>query len=480
MRSACLIALLVLAAPLCAEEKALTLAEAKALLAKPSVAQRSEGIAALGAIGSREALETLLPLLEDRSLMGGRYTQSPVAAAFVLAKNPAIAISVLDGALLRPDIAVGGTWMFTRGRLDHEPSDMSSGGYGGPFPGPPLFEPAVLSDAKLTKLLNRLAAALPVKHAAVVEPALALFVAFGHRSPHIPPAAARAWSYLHEDARVALLGDEGWPLIRSEVVAAVLPSTPDTKQGAYWYGGHARSLALKRMLEMGSKAARAEILADMRRPSPHLSRDALLALPDKALPELEPVWRANLAVRVHRDTSRIANLAGRYASGKLLDTILRLYRTSEGWACDCQSAMLRYILKHDRATGIAEVTKALARRGKGRTGCYRDLLQEVLPAHWSAAAEALALETLGDKELAVRMSAALALVAAGSTKSAEPVLALLHELSAEDPSGGPLRYKLLFAIAKRDAWMADTSIKKAFCDPLSEGDLGTIRMSAPK
>lgn len=101
----------------------------------------------------------------------------------------------------------------------------------------------------------------------------------------------------------------------------------------------------------------------------------------------------------------------------------------------------------------------------------------MLPGHWCAAAEALALETLSDKELSVRMSAARALAKVGSAEAAVPVLAMLQQLSARDPTGGVLRYDLLFAIAKRASWMADARIKKAFDAHLNESDRHMIQMA---
>jgi hypothetical protein len=460
-----------------AEEGPAALVAAKAQLAHKDVARRVEGIKALGKIGSRAALEALLPWLEHPDFYGTRHTLSPIEAVFIRYRDRAVAIAVLESALLRPDIAVGHTWFFTRAALASKPET---------FDNPvwlklsafPLFATRVVeSAAKRTKRLERLAAALPVKRASVVGPSLMLLVAFHHRSPHIAPATARAWLDLDRDEQIAMLGDEGWPLIRSDAVASVLLRTPYSTYPRSWLGGDPKSLALKRLVELGSAQARAEILADMRRPQPRLTHDALLALPDKHLPELEAGWRALLAKRQPRDLTALAHMADRYASDALLDVMLAVYRTNQGWACEFNAAALSCILKWDTEIGITEVSKALTRRGKGHTGCYRDLLERVLPHHWSPKAEALALAHLEDTERAVRQSAAIALTAAGSTQAASSVLALFGKLKADDPHECVLRYDLLFALAKREAWMAAPAIKKAFYSQLSESDFGMLRMN---
>lgn len=466
MRTTCFV--LVLSGLAYANGETPFLDEARALLAAEDPARRSEGVEALAKLGTREALEALLPVLEDRKIGRG------VMAAFVNAEDRNLATAVIDGALLHPEIPVGHNWVFTRAALGRKQDPLIDDG---PFDSPRHLHGDVLTDEEQTRLLGKVAEALPVKRVSALAPAFATLVIFHHPSDHIAPAAARAWADLDEYMRAYLLGDEGWPLIQGEVMAAALPKTPMTERAASWHGDHARSLALRRLVEMGSKQAREEILVDMQRAAPRLTRDALLALEDEYLLDLEGVWARTISNRQFRDLTKLAPVIERYASGRMLDDVLALYREATGWACEIQAALLGYILKHSRETGIAEVRKALGRRGKAHTGCYRDALFSALPGHWSAEAEALALESLDDPEQDVRISAAKALIAAGSLRASGAVLALIEGLDRDDPRESSLRYHLLMPLVDRETWMADQDFERKLLGLLSVEDLHVLRLT---
>ncbi len=464
-------ALLLLLTPVAwAEEEpaAKTLAEARVLLRSASETGQLDGVRALQRIGSREALEALLPALEDRAV-GAQVQQ-----VFINAADRPLAQAVLESALERPAVPVGRMWLFTRAALER-PRDALYDDT--PFAGPGLRVHVPLSQAQRREGLAAVSRALPVKRSGAIGPSLMLLVTFQHKSDQIAAAAARAWPTLHRNTKITLLGNEGWPLIRGPLLASVLDETPRAEHPRGWHGDDPRSMALGRLVALGSKAAREEILADMRRPAPRLTHHALLALPDASLPALDTVWIESLENREFGDYDKLLPLIERYATKGLLPSIRGLYDRSPGWACDCQAALLGFLLKHDPKRALADVRAALARRGPKHTGCYRTALESSLPRHWSPAVEALALEYLKDKERDVRVSAAKALIEAGSAAVVERVLTLTASLRLDHPEEGSLRYNLFYAFVQRRAWMGDAAIKAKLLKTLTASDRGVLHLT---
>lgn len=134
-----------------------------------------------------------------------------------------------------------------------------------------------------------------------------------------------------------------------------------------------RSQWLRKLHETAPAAARARILRAMRERDETFTPQVLLLLPDEALPDLDPVFSA--ALRDQPGWCAIS-CAARYGSAVILEEV-RAFYGNRPWACDLAGGMLRYLVKYDRGAGLRLVREAMAQRTK--TGCYRNLLPEVLP-----------------------------------------------------------------------------------------------------
>jgi len=89
-------------------------------------------------------------------------------------------------------------------------------------------------------------------------------------------------------------------------------------------------------------------------------------------------------------------LIARYPSTNLLADVLVVDRRAEGrWACDIQSAALHYWIRCQPKEGVAALARAL--KSRAETGCYRNILPEVLMHTWSDEALTVVVEALQDE-----------------------------------------------------------------------------------
>jgi hypothetical protein len=156
-----------------------------------------------------------------------------------------------------------------------------------------------------------------------------------------------------------------------------------------------------------------------------------------------------------------------YADASVLPGIKTVFNNHLGeWACDPQTAMLRYFLRLDPEFGAQAAEASLAARKI--TGCYHFLLQELgddLPK-----VEPLAIQALDDSDLEVANDAALALGHWGTARAEAALWARLKrfhqqwasrqdELRSTPPYTGPierataLEGTLISSIATGTSWI---------------------------
>lgn len=162
----------------------------------------------------------------------------------------------------------------------------------------------------------------------------------------------------------------GWgsPALTAFLLAAI--DGPVAQRG----DADVRSHLLRKLYESDPSTGRSRILQAMHDQDETFTVQVLLLLPDETLPELDQVFRSGL-----RDKPGwgVISCAARYGSAAILEDV-RAFYGNRPWACDLAEGMLRYLVKYDRAAGLQLVREAMAQRT--RTGCYRNLLPEVLPS----------------------------------------------------------------------------------------------------
>lgn len=174
----------------------------------------------------------------------------------------------------------------------------------------------------------------------------------------------------------------------------------------------ARNAALQHIYELDPQQGRELILRELRNPKaqPAISLVRLLSA-EEVRPEL-----AKALERIETSNARELDfhLVEVFADKSFLSRMELAFNKHLGeWACDPQSAMLRYFLKLDPKFGSEAVRASLGARKA--TGCYRSLLQELgssLPK-----VEPLAISALDDQDLEVANDAALALGRFGTAKA---------------------------------------------------------------
>lgn len=213
--------------------------------------------------------------------------------------------------------------------------------------------------------------------------------------------------------------------------------------------------ALEALAKLAPEEAKPIILEDIRLNRPvfipppgmyHPQRDfqAFAALPDRELPELDPVLREKLPLPPYdwNDLERTMLLIDRYATKALLPDVLRIYQGNEGrWPCALQSAVLRYWIRCDATAGLQGLRQALGRNAPGETGCFRYVLTDVLAKAWVEEALPLVLTaTTHDDPTVVRAAVAL-LVAHAGPETIEPIIVAIERFAAgPSPENAPVLY----------------------------------------
>jgi hypothetical protein len=235
-----------------------------------------------------------------------------------------------------------------------------------------------------------------------------------------------AWGDLPERTKQELI-QYRWPLIAGPDMLPILkefvlhPAPPSRTMDAM-----ARDAAIQHVYELDAVEGRSLILRDLRdsRAEPSLSLVKLLSAE-----ELRPIVQ-DAAGRIEKNDARGLDyhLVELYGDASVLPGMKTVFNERLGqWACDPQTAMLRYFLRLEPEFGTKAAEASLAARKK--TGCYHFLLQElgdVLPK-----VEPLAIITLDDSDLEVANDAALALGHWGTANAETALWARLKRFRQE-------------------------------------------------
>jgi len=246
--------------------------------------------------------------------------------------------------------------------------------------------------------------------------------------------------FLKENA--SLVDTDFLPLVREQV-------KPD-KHNPY---------ALAALAAIAPDEARPIVIADIKRshaiyiPTDHVFRPdmdffALEALPDREMPVLDPILREKLPRQPYDQDSLEATmvLIERYATKALLPDVVGLYKVDEGnWQCVLQAAALRYWIRCDPASGVEALGRALKRDGEHDTGCFRDVITDVLQKAWVNEALPLVLAATRNKDLMVIRSAATLLEAHAGPEAIDTVIAAIEQIASRPlPVKGYERERLLY------------------------------------
>ena len=225
-----------------------------------------------------------------------------------------------------------------------------------------------------------------------------------------------AWGDLPEKTKQELI-QYRWPLIAGPDMLPILkefvsrPAPPFRTMDAM-----ARDAAIQHIYELDAAKGRSLILRDLRDPraQPSISLVKLLSTD-----ELRPIFQDAVG-RIEKNDARELDyhLVELFGDELALAGMKTEFNDHLGqWACDPQTAMLRYFLRLEPEFGVKAVEASLAARKV--TGCYHFLLQELGDA--LPKVEPLAISALNDTDLEVANDAALGLGHWG-TASAEAAL----------------------------------------------------------
>lgn len=211
--------------------------------------------------------------------------------------------------------------------------------------------------------------------------------------------------------------------------------------------------ALAALVAIAPEEARPIVMAEIARPktnflpTDHVFRAdmdlfALTALPDKEIPELDPLLRQKLRDAEDDTSSDILEstlvLTERYGTKALLPDVKKIYLRHEGhWACTLQSEMLRYWIRCDRAEGLAMLARALTKNAAPDTGCYHSTLADVLQNAWVDEALPVVMEATTHQDLQVVRSAARVLDAHAGPEAIDPLITAIERVSARPLPNNP-------------------------------------------
>jgi hypothetical protein len=204
-----------------------------------------------------------------------------------------------------------------------------------------------------------------------------------------------------------------WPLIAGPDMLPILkefvsrPAPPARTMDAI-----ARDAAIQHIYELDADEGRSLILRDLRDPraEPSLSLIKLLSAE-----EMRPIVQQAVG-RIEKSDARDLDfhLVELFADASVLPGMMTAFNNHLGqWACDPQTALLRYFLRLEPEFGAKAAEASLAARKQ--TGCYHFLLQELGDA--LPKVQPLAIAALDDSDLEVANDAALALGHWGTAKA---------------------------------------------------------------
>ena len=320
-------------------------------------------------------------------------------------------------------------------------------------------------EAALKPILAELAEAVPHKKGRAQAMASLVLLERGVDSPPLRQTLAQVFRELPQEEQCNVLEDR-WEQVRCPAFQTTFErilSEPEVYE--HYYFGGIRTFAVYRYMEFQPQKARDLILSDIRRPRPLFGGRAFMSLQDKALPELDEVFLANLKER-DRDYDKLPLLIERYATQRILPDVIALYqKDAERWSGEILSGcVLRYWIKHDPEVGLAAVRRAVLCRRSVQS--YKGILSDVLSPYYSPEAEDLALSFLDDTDGDVVRDVFRLFEKHGSPAIADPLLMLLGNLGDEsflwttDSSNSSLRYGAISCLMKKRNWQLTEDQKK--------------------
>ena len=244
-------------------------------------------------------------------------------------------------------------------------------------------------------------------------------------------ALASAFKGLKEYEQRAVLGDELWPRARCEAFRPVLEAMLQMpKEAEHAYGDTIMDVLMGRLIDLGSNTARELLLEDIRSGYPRLAIKGLSAFPERNMPELDAAFRRHL-VDDHCDFWKISFAIGRYGSPALLEMVKSYYAPHEGgWACTLQSAMLRYLIKHDPDYGLARLEQALTFRGPPgeKNNCFGSAIYDAVQGLKDPKIIAFAIKQLSADHQQIRYSAVKYLIGSGDRDARNAVIVMVLSL----------------------------------------------------
>ncbi len=221
-------------------------------------------------------------------------------------------------------------------------------------------------------------------------------------------------------------------------------------------------LVLRRLYELNPARGRQLILEDLHRPEGPRNNQSVLLLPDETLPELDEVFRAQLA----RGGPPSSLLIARYATGNIVKQVEAAYAAHNAQVDHtCPFPLVFYFLKHDPTFGAQELRRGFANR------CY-DMgrgAEQLGASAMSPALEKLAIEHLTNPIVPIKRGAAEMLGKYGSPSAQQPLWETIEYFRAwwKDQeaelakSGGAesheLERTLTTALGKSSAWTLDAA-----------------------
>ncbi|MEO6753187.1 MAG: hypothetical protein ABIP85_15515 [Chthoniobacteraceae bacterium] len=243
-------------------------------------------------------------------------------------------------------------------------------------------------------------------------------------------ALANAFNGLKEYEQRTVLCDQLWPRARCDAFRPVLEAMLHMPEKAEQeYGDPTVDLVLGRLIELGSNAARKFLLEDIRSGYPRLAIKGLAALPERDMPELDAAFRRHL-IDDKCDFWKISFAIGRYGSPALLEVVKSYYEPHAGhWACALQSAMLRYLIKHDPDYGLAKLEQELSSRGQsGKNNCFGDAIYDAVEGLKDPKITAFAIKQLSADHQRIRYSAVKYLIESNDREARNAVISMVLPL----------------------------------------------------
>jgi hypothetical protein len=224
-----------------------------------------------------------------------------------------------------------------------------------------------------------------------------------------------------------------------------------------------RGPALRHIYESSPEEGRSLILREILDAKGDIGIQILGMLPDPELPQIEKPILAKLRQGAAREVD--FQLIARYGSRRALPQVKAIYSEHVGrWACEPQSAMLRYFLRVDPDFGAGAVADAVRRREF--TGCYQMTLSGIGEALQHPAMQRVAIAALDDPAYEVVRDAAEALARYGSPDT-EP--ALWRRLKIFHQTWKGREAQLRFAPGMKSEEMAASGAESALVHAITTG-----------